>query len=56
MQEAVEEYLAVAPQPPEAMFTHLFRDVPSSLAPQVARVLAKAKRLNPQTEEEPCQT
>ena len=38
--QAAEEYLAIAPQPPETIFDYLYADLPDSLADQRAELLA----------------
>jgi 2-oxoisovalerate dehydrogenase E1 component alpha subunit len=44
VEDAVAAYLAVGPQPPEAMFDHLFAELPEPLRRQRERLLQRAAR------------
>jgi len=44
VEDAVNEYLNTPPQPPEAMFDHLYATLPEALAEQRAAAIAEAKR------------
>ena len=42
VQAAVDAYLAISPEPPEAMFAHLYETLPKTLEKQMAAMLAAA--------------